>query len=282
MMEAETCKREVVASRPQACVETLSVRFAKRGLIESARLEAEEQRKTEAETRAQAPCSYRLSLFSEGMIRGVYRRGKDTMNADDLLRYVSECREIRRREKNFDNCPSIYEQASEGLESRPAERSVTVADKKPRREAKLASINVPGIIKERFPAWFNLAKGKNDREKRFPLSAFASIVAICICMMMIVLSAFMVTSAESKISKLNSEVATLNTEIKDLEADLRSGSDLMEIRRIAVEEYGMVEAEYLKKDYITLEGEDRVEAFEKEERRGIGLSAILSALGLKK
>ena len=34
--------------------------------------------------------------------------------------------------------------------------------------------------------------------------------------------------------------------------------------------------------YITLEGEDRVEAFGKEERRGIGLSAILSALGLKK
>ena len=281
-MEAETCRREVVASRPQACVDTLSVRFAKRGLIESARLEAEQQRKTEAETRAQAPCSYRLSLFSEGMIRGVYRRGKDTMNADDLLRYVSECREIRRREKNFDNCPSIYEQASEGLEHRPAELSVTVAEERPRRAINLNPISVWNIIKERYPSWINSKKGKNDREKKVPVSAFASIVAICGCMMMIVLSAFMVTSAESKISKLNSEVATLNAEIEDLEADLRSGSDLMEIRRIAVEEYGMVEVEYLKMDYITLEGEDRVEAFGKEERRGIGLSAILSALGLKK
>ncbi len=280
-MEAETCKREIVASRPQACVASLSHRFAKRGLIESVRLEAEEQKKTEEETRTLAPCSYRLSLFSEGMIRGVYRRGKDTMNGEDLLRYVSECRAIRRKEKNFDNCPSVYEQASEGLTTQTEERAVVPVQEK-RQGVHLTPLNVGRFIKERFPMWFNATKGKNDREKKFPLSAFAAIVAVCICMVMIVASALMVTGAEAKISKLKNEVTTLNAEIQDLEEDLRSGSDLMEIRRIAVEEYGMVEAEYLKMDYITLDGEDGVEAFEKEERRGIGLSAILSAMGFKK
>jgi outer membrane murein-binding lipoprotein Lpp len=281
-MEAEACKNELVASsRPQVCVDALSNRFAKRGLIESVRLEAEKQKKTEEETRALAPCSYRLSLFSEGMIRGVYRRGKDTMNGEDLLRYISECRAIRKKEKTFENDPSVYEQASEGLTEETEERAIVPAKTK-HGGVGLTPLNVGAFIKERFPMWFNLGKGKSDREKKFPLSAFAAVIAVCICMVMIVASALMVTGAEAKISKLKNEVVTLNSEIQDLEEDLRASGDLMEIRRIAVEEYGMVEADYLKMDYITLKGEDRVESFQKEERRGIGLSAILSALGLKK
>ncbi len=280
-MEAETCKNELVASRPQVCVDALSNRFAKRGLIESARLEAEKQKKTEEETRAMAPTSYRLSLFSEGMIRGVYRRGKDTMNGEDLLRYISECRAIRQKEKHFEDAPSVYEQASERIQEETEERAIIPAQTK-HRETRFAPLNVGAFMKERFPMWFNPAKGKSDREKKFPLSAFAAVVAICICMVMIVSSALMVTGAEAKISKLNAEVVTLNAEIQDLEEDLRASGDLMEIRRIAVEEYGMVEADYLKTDYIAMEEKDRVESFQKEERIGIGLSAILSALGLKK
>ena len=56
----------------------------------------------------------------------------------------------------------------------------------------------------------------------------------------------------------------------------------MEIRRIAVEEYGMVEQSFLKMDYITLDSEELVELFETNRNKNIGLAAILSAIGLKK
>ena len=67
-----------------------------------------------------------------------------------------------------------------------------------------------------------------------------------------------------------------------MRSDIEASIDLLEIRRIAMEEYGMVEEEYLKMDYISMKTEDSVEAFEDERPTGVGLSAILSAIGIKK
>ena len=55
----------------------------------------------------------------------------------------------------------------------------------------------------------------------------------------------------------------------------------MEIRRIAIEEYGMVDEDYLKMHYISLGAEDSVEQYEDEGEKKVGLSALLSALGIK-
>ena len=82
--------------------------------------------------------------------------------------------------------------------------------------------------------------------------------------------------------QLTGEIDAINGEIADLKSDLESSVDLMEIRRIAVEEYGMVEEEYLRMDYIALDSSDAVEIFEKEKDKSVGLSALLSAIGLKK
>ena len=42
------------------------------------------------ETRALDPDAYRLSLYSDAAINGRYRRGKESMSADGLLRYFYE------------------------------------------------------------------------------------------------------------------------------------------------------------------------------------------------
>ena len=101
-------------------------------------------------------------------------------------------------------------------------------------------------------------------------------------MMLIVASALMVTNAETQISKLNSEISSLHTEVSDLRSDLESQTDLMAIRQTAIEQYGMVEENFLKMDYITLDTSEMVEIFQSNRSRNVGLSAILSAIGLKK
>ena len=115
-----------------------------------------------------------------------------------------------------------------------------------------------------------------------PLSAFAAILAIAVSLMLIVASALMITHTETKISQLNSDISTLQAEVRDLEGKLEAGADLMEIRRIAVEEYGMVEEDYLRMERLSLGASETVEVYEEKRNGELGLSAILSAIGWKK
>ena len=53
------------------------------------------------------------------------------------------------------------------------------------------------------------------------------------------------------------------------------------IRQIATEEYGMVNEEFVRTQYITMETEDSIETYEEEKNEGAGLSALLSAIGIR-
>lgn len=283
-MKVETSESRCLSSMPEACLSALSERFASRGLAKSVLLDAEAQIAAEEKTREIAPCSYRLSLFSEVTVRSTYRRGKDTMSGDDLLRYVEECRSIRRAEKDFSEFPSVYESASaEGLEPAVPKARVPAAFRDVPKKLSELPVTVAKSVKRRFPLWFDLRPADTSGETRkMPFSAFAAIAALAVSMMLIVASALMVTGAETEISRLNSEISTLNTEVRDLESKLESKTDLMEIRRIAVEEYGMVEEKYVQMEYLSLDSAEEIEAFERDRNKELGLSAILSAIGWKK
>ena len=58
--------------------------------FEAVQSRAIEQQRKEEETRALDPDAYRLSLYSDAAINGRYRRGKESMSADGLLRYFYE------------------------------------------------------------------------------------------------------------------------------------------------------------------------------------------------
>ncbi len=267
----------------QACLSVLSEKFASRGLSRAALAEAEEQIRAEEETRALDPLSYRLSLLSDATVRGLYRRGKDHMSGEDLLRYIQERRQIELPQKDFAACPSIYETATatalEPLpETKPEKRGLAglpaLCRELPAKTFK--------TLRQKLPLWFNNRPSDTSGESRkFPLSAFAAIAAIAVSLMLIVASALMVTQAETKISRLNSEISSLTGQIGELESDLESKSDLFAIRQIAVEEYGMVERDYLRMEYIELASDADVEIYEGKESQKVGLSALLSAIGLK-
>ena len=283
-MKEITSESRSTSSAPAVFLSALSERFASRGLAKSVLLDAEAQIAAEEKTRELAPDSYRLSLFSEETVRAVYRKGKDVMSGEDLLRYVEECKELRRRGKDFADCPSIYETASaEALEpTLPKPRAGDALRAIPKKISALPAATL-NTVKKRFPLWIDFRAADTSKETRkFPLSAFAAIAAIAVSMMLIVASALMVTGAETEISRLNSEISTLNTEVRDLESKLESNTDLMELRRIAVEEYGMVEEDYVKMEYLSLDSKEAIEVFERDRNRELGLSAILSAIGWKK
>ena len=100
-------------------------------------------------------------------------------------------------------------------------------------------------------------------------------------MMLIVAGSLMVIGAETQISRLNAEITKLHEDITDLKSDLETSVDLLEIRRIATEDYGMVGEEYLKMDCIALDRDEIAEVKGEKKNSGIGLAGLLSAIGWK-
>ena len=87
------------------------------------------------------------------------------------------------------------------------------------------------------------------------------------------------SSIECALIHAETEIATLNAEIGDLEAKLESECDLMELRRLAMEELGMVEGSFVKMDYLSLETPEDIQSFSEKQSREISFAAILSAIG---
>ena len=140
-----------------------------------------------------------------------------------------------------------------------------------------------GYLKQSAPTWFAVEKpDSSSNRRRFPISAFATILTIAVCMMMVVAGSLMLTNAESQVNQLNVDIDRLQGEITDLRSEMESNENLLRIREIAVEEYGMVGEEYLKMDYISMKREEQIEVFSGEREDHVGLSALLSAIGLGK
>ena len=242
-----------------------------------------EQIKREEETRCMAPEAYRLSLMSDAAVTGVYRRGKEYMTSADLLRYAREARRAHLAQTELDQntgideCPDVSTSGT----------AVVIAEK--RETTKLLPVvlqqvqRLPKRIREGLPVWFDTRTPDTSADtRRFPLSAFAAILAIAMSLMLIVASSVLLNRAEDNVNRMKLQVSKTSEEVVEMRSKLEASMDLLEIRRIAIEEYGMVEEAYVKMDYISLQTEDSVEVFEDERPSGVGLSALLSAIGIKK
>lgn len=259
----------------------LSKQYEGRGLARAVQIGAEEQARREAETELLDPDSYRLSDLTDAAIAGQYRRGKETMETADLVRYFHETRRKKTRGVSFDGntgmdvCETAVEMTpTRALAGARAQGSFSIARARVRA--------LPSRIKEGMTVWFDSTRADTSgNRRRFPISALASIVAIAMSLGLIVASSILLTRAENTVSCLQKEVDTASAEVAELRSDFETQYDLMEIRRIAMEEYGMVEEEYLKSHYAPIGSEDSVESFEDDRPTSAGLSSILSAIGWK-
>lgn len=272
-----------ISMEPQ--MQALSERYASRGIARAVKNDAKEQIKREQETRSIAPDAYRLSKYTDRAVDSIYRRGKEAMDGDDLIRYFEETRSLRVSDADFSVCEEpISEAPVRDLAAFEEEENITLApiEQKLLRGARALPTTLCKRVKDGFPTWFDFsAADTSANRKSFPLSAFASLVVVAMCLMLIVASNVMITRTEDKLNSLTLEIDAIAAEVADLEADMNVQSDLLLIREIAINEYGMIDEEYVRMDYISLHGEDVIEAYDDGEEEKIGLSALLSAIGIK-
>ncbi len=266
---------------PDAYVRMLSDQYSSRGIVRAAQNEARRQQEQEAETAHRFPSAYRLSQLSEAAIGGCYRRGKEYMSGEDLIRYFTETERERHRGCSVSEDTGMDELQidAEDAPSLPAQQ------RKATRVTALRKSFLPGVVqaaKERKGSWLNLEKADTSHNRRaFPVSAVSAIVTVALSLMLIVAGSVMLTDAESQVASLKKEITAVSAEVAELKSDRELQHNLLEIREIAVNELGMVEEEFLRSDYLQLAKEDSIEVFEEERESGIGLSGLLSALGFK-
>lgn len=271
-------------------LQAISERFSARGLVKAVRAEAESQEKRECETALLQPLAYRLSGLNEGYVSARYRHGKDVMSAGDLVEYFCDTRAIRTKDADFSAVLPEDEKVLASEEEKAcvsAVRSVTepgLCERISKLPAQIKAFPKKALNKARSThnAWFDCSKANTrSNTHRFPLSALAAIFAVAISLMLIVASSVMINQGENRLNALKLEMSALTGEVSELRSDLCMENDLLAIREVAMNEYGMVSEEFICMEYLSAQKGDVIEVFEEAPEQTIGLSAILSALGFK-
>ena len=281
------CMVEVI---PTSDVQNIADKFEARGVAKAIVTQSAEQIQKESETRKLAPLAYRLSAMSDAAVSGCYRHGKETMSGNDLIQYFNETRSIRTKGEDFSAIPANDESVFIGEAEKPCcavvkhEEQESLQEKLKAIPAQVKCLPTKTVqfIRASAPAWFDFSPVDTTKgTRRFPLSAFAAIVAVAVSLLLIVASSVMIHHGEKRVNQLTVELAELSGEVLDLQSELDVKNDLLVIRNIATEEYGMVEEKYVKMQYLSMGSSDSIEVFEEKKQETVGISAILSAIGLK-
>lgn len=279
---------------PEPVIRAISERFSKRGLSVSVQAESEAQAAREEQTCALQPVAYRLSKLSDAYVGARYRHGKETMSGSDLIEYFSETRAMRIKNADF-SVTKVSEEMTGSADGTAEEVRWSAAVRtvaRPRLHQRIAKMpqtvgRLPEQMRQKArnapTAWFNVSKPDTAREvRRFPLSALAAIAAVAMSLMLIVAGSVMLTQGEGEVNRLKQELLQVSNDVSELRSDLNVQNDFLTIREIAVNEYGMVDREYLRMEYLSMGGEDSIDVFEEEPSKTLGLAALLNALGILK
>ena len=90
----------------------------------------------------------------------------------------------------------------------------------------------------------------------------------------------MVNDASREVKELENELRALETTKSELSLELDMKNDVNILRDKATNELGMIRKEYVDALYLDVSGKDSIEAYEREEDKNVGISAILSAFGI--
>lgn len=125
----------------------------------------------------------------------------------------------------------------------------------------------------------NVKTVKKKTHKSFPVGAVVIVTICTLLLMFTVLSYVQINEYTIEVASLRGELSDLVEKRNDLEVSLEEKNDMLEIERIATEEYGMVKSDQLTKKHISLEQEDKIEVVETEPSEDMTVvSSVMSAI----
>jgi len=273
-------------------IDMLCERFKDRGIKTSVRSGADTQRaKDSAKRRFEGLYPERAGVSaSDAKYNTGNDGGRKVMSSEDFANYYRDLRDYK--------MPHFYSRAESEYDDADALALAEVQEsgKTPKkawwlavtRHAKSKIKEIPSHLnKEELTQfaenWFELRRGEEvikGEKKKIPLGIISTILIVTLSLLMIVCSTVMVSRATGEISSLEDKIESLDFELKDLEGKLEQKNNMLDIKRIAVEEYGMISAEYAASRYVDVTEEEKFERVKDKNSSGSWLSEILRAIGI--
>ncbi len=206
--------------------------------------------------------------------------GKAYMSSDDFAAYYKDLRGYK--------MPHFYSRAEKEYEEAEAVKSVQESGKPPkkalwlaikRRTKALASGFVKGYIVDEVRKQVDeeVVEGKR---KRFPKSVLPVLAVVTLSLLLVVCSSVMVSRASGDVSKLEYQIEQLQESKKDLEGKLVEKNNMLDIQRIAIEEYNMIKGSYATSKFLDVTEDEEIKLFNKGDGEDSFLKTILKAIGL--
>lgn len=206
--------------------------------------------------------------------------GKSYMSSDDFAAYYKDLRGYK--------MPHFYSRAEKEYEEAEAGKMVQESGKPPkkalwlaikRRTKTLVSGFVKGFIVDEVRKQFEeeVVEGKR---KRFPKTVLPVLAVVTLSLLLVVCSSVMVSRASGDVSKLEYQIEQLQESKKDLEGKLVEKNNMLDIQRIAIEEYNMIKGSYATSKFLDVTEDEEIKLFHKGNGEDSFLKTILKAIGL--
>ena len=208
--------------------------------------------------------------------------GKRYMSSDDFAAYYKDLRGYK--------LPSFLTRAeNEYKEAEAGAKNVQESGKPPKKAVWLAIKRRAKEFVKDFFSVFVVEEFKKQTEemdegvkKRIPRGIIPVLAVVTLSLLMIVCASVMVSRASGEVSKLEKEIEKLEVVRDDLATDLEVKNNMLDIKRIAVEEYGMISGDYANSRYVDVTEEEKIEIIDTNEKEDNLLVKILRAIGLMK
>ena len=120
---------------------------------------------------------------------------------------------------------------------------------------------------------------KAKKSVPFPTSVVFVSVICTVLFMFMMLTMAQINEFTQDISALQSELSELRKQEEELRLDVELKNDLRVIENAAVNELGMVKADEVKKQYVFVGNEDKIEVIEPETEEDSFMNTVMSAIG---
>ena len=208
--------------------------------------------------------------------------GKNYMSSDDFAAYYKDLRGYK-LPSFLTRAENEYKEAEAGAKvvqesGKPPKKAVWLAIKRRTKEALKDFFSV-FVVEELRKQSEETCEGETKRIPRGMLSTFT---VVALSLLMIVCSSVMVSRASGEVSRLENEIEKLEVIRDDLATDLEVKNNMLEIKRIAVEEYGMISGDYANSKYVDVTEDEKIEIIDTNQNEDSLLVKLLRAIGLMK